>query len=248
MENGSTISAVILAAFGNQNLYEILDISSPRDATEETIKKQFKRMALKYHPDKGGSASTFQALTIVHSILSDPSRRKKYDRNGSIDESPEDRFEEWRSTFSSQFSSSFKSTFEIYKKGYANSKRERRDILRAYEEFDGDIDKIGEDLMLWECSLDKSDHVNFEKARLIKIVDKAIERNDIVLTSSYAVMRADIISTMPKYFTNVDEVVIDDNEEEDYDVIDASFSHTSKRNRKRHRRHFGIGYKSKFFV
>jgi DnaJ-class molecular chaperone len=72
-----------------KDLYEMLGVA--RDASLAEIKKAYKRAALKCHPDKcpgdDGAAERFQALSAVHSILSDPSKREAYDQSGDIDDS-----------------------------------------------------------------------------------------------------------------------------------------------------------------
>src|SRR5882762_4981392 len=67
-----------------KDYYEILGIK--RDAKPEEIKKAYRRLARKYHPDvnPGDKASEerFKLTTEAHDILSDPKKRKVYDRFG----------------------------------------------------------------------------------------------------------------------------------------------------------------------
>lgn len=69
------------------NLYEVLGVE--RAASEDDIKKAYRKKALKFHPDKcpgdEHAAERFQALSIVHSILSDSTKRRLYDNTGDID-------------------------------------------------------------------------------------------------------------------------------------------------------------------
>ena len=60
--------------------YEVLGIS--KDASPETIRKAYHRMALKNHPDKGGDAEVFKAISEAKDVLSDPEKRKLYDAYG----------------------------------------------------------------------------------------------------------------------------------------------------------------------
>ncbi len=59
--------------------YELLGI--PRTATRKEIKKAYKKMANKSHPDKKtGNAETHKALTVAYNVLSDETKRAKYDK------------------------------------------------------------------------------------------------------------------------------------------------------------------------
>lgn len=61
-------------------LYSFLDI--PRDASQEEIKKQYRIMAMKFHPDKNSSEESkeiFQKINQAYSILSDPVKKELYD-------------------------------------------------------------------------------------------------------------------------------------------------------------------------
>lgn len=61
-------------------LYETLEVST--DATQEQIKKSYRRLALIHHPDKGGDEATFKKIKNAYDILKDPEKRSMYDRFG----------------------------------------------------------------------------------------------------------------------------------------------------------------------
>lgn len=52
------------------------------DATTDEIKKAFKKLAVKYHPDRGGDTDKFKEINAAHEVLSDPVKRKTYDQYG----------------------------------------------------------------------------------------------------------------------------------------------------------------------
>ena len=64
--------------------YKALQIS--KTATAEGIKKAYKKMARKYHPDlnlnDSDATANFQKINEANSVLSDPERRKKYGQYG----------------------------------------------------------------------------------------------------------------------------------------------------------------------
>ena len=57
--------------------YNLLNVS--KDATQDEIKKSFRKIAIKEHPDKGGDAEKFKEITVAYEVLSDPKKRQLYD-------------------------------------------------------------------------------------------------------------------------------------------------------------------------
>jgi curved DNA-binding protein len=68
-----------------KDYYKILGVD--KNATKDDIKKVFRRLAKKYHPDKNpgdkASEEKFKEVTEANEVLSDPEKRKKYDQLGS---------------------------------------------------------------------------------------------------------------------------------------------------------------------
>lgn len=60
--------------------YEVLGV--PKDAPRAALKKAWKKLSSKAHPDKGGSTAAMAALNVAYDTLSDPARRERYDLNG----------------------------------------------------------------------------------------------------------------------------------------------------------------------
>ncbi|KAF3320710.1 hypothetical protein FCM35_KLT14844 [Carex littledalei] len=69
-----------------KDYYKILEVDY--DAPEETIRSNYIRLALKWHPDKkrdeDSATSRFQEINEAYQVLSNPARRREYDRNGII--------------------------------------------------------------------------------------------------------------------------------------------------------------------
>uniref|UniRef100_A0A0G4I9I1 J domain-containing protein n=1 Tax=Chromera velia CCMP2878 TaxID=1169474 RepID=A0A0G4I9I1_9ALVE len=64
----------------NNKFYEVLGV--PKEANETEIKKAFRKLAIKTHPDKGGDPEKFKEITRAYEVLSDPEKRKTYDEYG----------------------------------------------------------------------------------------------------------------------------------------------------------------------
>ena len=62
----------------DRNYYDILGVK--RDATDDDIKKAFRKLAAKYHPDAGGDEAKFKEVSEAYTTLSDKQKRKEYDQ------------------------------------------------------------------------------------------------------------------------------------------------------------------------
>lgn len=74
----------------HKELYDILGVSPSADPS--TIKKAYRVLAMKYHPDKNKNDASgeekFKNITHAYSILSDPEKRKSYDMYGDVQNQP----------------------------------------------------------------------------------------------------------------------------------------------------------------
>lgn len=61
--------------------YKILEVN--KQSSLEEIKKSYKKLAIKHHPDKGGNPEHFKNISEAYQVLSDSEKRKVYD-NGNI--------------------------------------------------------------------------------------------------------------------------------------------------------------------
>src|SRR3990167_9419570 len=64
-----------------KDYYNVLGVD--KRASQDDIKKAFRKLAHKYHPDKGGTdEARFKEITEAYSVLSDDKKRREYDAYG----------------------------------------------------------------------------------------------------------------------------------------------------------------------
>src|SRR2546429_9811222 len=70
-----------------RSLYESLGVS--KNATPDEIKKAYRRLVREVHPDRNpGNDERFKEVQGAYDVLSDPEKRKQYDRLGSVNGRP----------------------------------------------------------------------------------------------------------------------------------------------------------------
>lgn len=65
-----------------ENYYETLGVS--KESSSDEIKKAYRKKALEFHPDKGGSEEMFKKVTEAYEILSNEETKGKYDRGENL--------------------------------------------------------------------------------------------------------------------------------------------------------------------
>lgn len=100
-----------------RDYYEVLGLQ--KGASQDEIKSQYRKLALKFHPDRNKSpdaAEFFKEVSEAYAVLSDPEKRKTYDSYGhaGVDGrySTEDIFQGSRVNFEDIFGSGFESIFQ----------------------------------------------------------------------------------------------------------------------------------------
>ncbi|KII73310.1 DnaJ subfamily C member 9 [Thelohanellus kitauei] len=171
--------------FGTIDFYAIMEIE--RDASAEEVKKAYKKLALKVHPDRVSkdraeeAKRKFQALSIVSETLLDDRKRAVYDETGltesildGIDENA-NWYEYWRSLFPTITVQDIKN----FEKRYKNSEDEKTDIRNSYIKHGGDVLKIIDDIM---CA-------NFDDYDRIKqIIQDMIDSEELELLSNFKIV------------------------------------------------------------
>jgi len=63
-----------------QDYYEVLGVD--KNASDDEIKKAFRKAAVKHHPDKGGDEAKFKEINEAYEVLKDKDKRQRYDQFG----------------------------------------------------------------------------------------------------------------------------------------------------------------------
>lgn len=93
----------LLGEFLLENLYAILGVAP--NATDDEIKKVYRSLAMRYHPDRNdapGAQARFQAVSKAYEILSDRVKRDEYNQSVNhriVLDAEAEAFELWRSLF-----------------------------------------------------------------------------------------------------------------------------------------------------
>src|SRR5438067_10087531 len=68
-----------------RDFYEVLGVK--RDAPEKEIRSAYRKLARKYHPDVNPgdkqAEATFKKINAAYEVISDPEKRRKYDKHGA---------------------------------------------------------------------------------------------------------------------------------------------------------------------
>lgn len=101
----------------SKNYYDILEV--PKSADQDTIKKAYKKLVMKYHPDKNpnnpSAEQKFKEINVAYETLSDDKKKSIYDRYGeqAVNEgfNPDDIMGNFGFSFGSRFHSPFEDLF-----------------------------------------------------------------------------------------------------------------------------------------
>lgn len=63
-----------------EEYYKLLGVT--KDSSDKDIKKAYRKMAMKHHPDKGGDEKLFKQISEAYDVLSDPEKRDLYNKYG----------------------------------------------------------------------------------------------------------------------------------------------------------------------
>ena len=130
--------------------YKILEVPENADISE--IKKKYRKMAMKYHPDRNAgdekAVKKFREITEAYEVLSNDKRRKEYDykrkneSNHLKNKNFKDKSFQNNFTFGKEFFKSaaemkgmFENSFELDKMGKNKAKAEKESVKSRFESF-----------------------------------------------------------------------------------------------------------------
>lgn len=113
-------------------------------ATPSQIRKAYHKMALKVHPDKNPSeeaVASFQALQKAYAILSNPEKRRRYDRTGCTDEDSQS-FDDAYAHYRSVYTEISREDIDEFAGRYRESDMEQSDLREFYMRYNGDLTNL----------------------------------------------------------------------------------------------------------
>jgi molecular chaperone DnaJ len=144
----------------NKNYYDILGLN--RGASNEEIKKAYRTLALKYHPDRNHSAEAtekFREVSEAYSVLSDPEKRRQYDTFGKVFEEGES-FSSGRSGFQGDFSTIFDDLFNDAFSSFFGGNQRQQSHKRARSPEDGEDIELSITIDFLEAALGAKKTIN----------------------------------------------------------------------------------------
>jgi len=167
--------------FQTLNIYEIFSLT--KSASDVQIKKAYRQLALRYHPDrtdidqKEEAKTKFQIIGKVYAILSDDEKRKIYDDTGALDDDDLAMgVNDWYDYCKKMFRKVTKNDLIEFENKYKGSDEEKNDLKRIYLEVGGDMDQIFERHLL-ACLEDED--------RLRSMIDQMIEDKEVPPFDAY---------------------------------------------------------------
>ncbi|PWN43453.1 DnaJ-domain-containing protein [Ceraceosorus guamensis] len=169
---------------GEVDLYGALQLDS--SAGSEAIKKAYKKLALLHHPDKSKDASShgrFQQIGFAYAVLSDSSRKKRYDATGKTDElrfalGEDGEGMDWDEYFTTLWDGEVTGNkLREFKEGYQGSEEEKQDILEAYRSKKGDLQDILNEVPCLEILADEQ--------RVVDLINSSIQSGELDSTKAW---------------------------------------------------------------
>lgn len=143
--------AILIYLIECRSYYDILGVK--KDESTGGIKKAFRNLALKYHPDKvknpdKKTEENFREIVAAYEVLSDPDKRKMYDMTGS-NTNGNQHHQHHRNNEDFNFDDFFKNFDEAFKSHHENHQRAHRkahaEAMKKHHGFHFDFDDLFDD-------------------------------------------------------------------------------------------------------
>ncbi|KAA8496211.1 Chaperone protein dnaJ 6 [Porphyridium purpureum] len=183
-----------------KSLYDVLNV--PSDASTAEIKRAYRLLVLKVHPDKSAdpdATGKFQALQKVYEVLVDDDKRRVYDETGRVlgDGEEDDvlgdlagkSFEQLYEYYRAMYKKVQEEDIVAYRSVYRGSTEEQEDVKEHYERFDGDVSGILNYIPYSE---------EHDLQRLIEMIDALLKANELEERSKYAKARKTLLQRASK--------------------------------------------------
>ena len=137
--------------FNTRDLYQVLSLD--KSASESEIKRAYRRKSLEVHPDRVPRAEKvvatekFQALSRVHSVLSDQDKKAVYDDSGEVEDDIVVQERDWDAYWRILFKKITVEDIREFEASYKGSEEEENDLKSAYIDYEGDMDAIMENVL-----------------------------------------------------------------------------------------------------
>ncbi|CAJ1993842.1 J33 / DnaJ domain-containing protein / JDP33 [Leishmania donovani] len=159
-------------------LYKTLGV--PVESSIEDIARSYRRLALKYHPDRNPEGvEKFKSISNAYAVLSDPERRAAYDLTGFVSDSAESPHAMSDEAARQQRSVELADQVRNFFATYAGSAEEQADVVRGYEKCNGDFKKMVREYLLFDNG------VEAEVQRLHRLVSTLIEVGNLSPTPAW---------------------------------------------------------------
>jgi len=189
-------------------LYTVLGLP-PRGTSEnkkvrpEDITKAYRKLALEFHPDVNAhtaAVSMFQKVSAAYTVLKSAEGRKRYDKDGSLDDNEKSRAattrtEDWMEVFREMYNDVSAEEVANFFATYSGSEEECVDVISYYERTKGNFG----DMVLYYCMF--SNDKPGEVTRLRSLVQRLIKEHRLKACEAFKKTSTDAaLAELEKHF------------------------------------------------
>jgi len=192
------------------DLYALLKVD--KDVQPQQLKKAYYALARKVHPDKrpgdAQAKADFLALKKAYDILSDPVRRRRYDRTGSVEDDADfaAAYEHYRGIPVSE------EDIRATEAEYRHSDEERTDVVEYARKHSGDVARILESII---GSTDE------DAERYRTILEDALRAGDLPKKLKKPIAKATIL-TLAELEADAEEMSSSEEDDDDDEKVDLA--------------------------